>query len=70
MANAAGRIPRSRRTVHQVDGKARIRLRQDGEELPFLAIGQSLGHNRILPQNCSAGALPPRAAEQMLGTIV
>jgi hypothetical protein len=26
------------------------RLRQDGEELPFLALGQTLKHDRILPQ--------------------
>jgi len=31
--------------------EARVRLRQDAEELPFLAIGQSLEHDRILPQN-------------------
>ena len=32
-------------------GEARVRLRQDGEELPFLALGQWLEHDRILPQN-------------------
>ncbi len=31
-------------------GEARVRLRQDAEELPFLALGQSLEHDRILPQ--------------------
>ncbi len=32
-------------------GEARVCLRQDGEELPFLALDQSSKHDRILPQN-------------------
>ena len=32
-------------------GEAGVRLRQDAEELPFLALGESLEHDRILPQN-------------------
>ena len=35
-------------------GEARVRFRQDAEELPFLTLGQSLKHDRILPQNRSA----------------
>ena len=37
-------------------GEARVRLRQDAEELPFLAPSQSLEHDRILPQNWRAQA--------------
>src|SRR5208283_1898470 len=36
--------------------EARVRLRQDAEELPFLAPSESLEHNRILPQNRRAQA--------------
>ncbi len=32
-------------------GQATGRLRKNGEELPFFALGQSLKHHRILPQN-------------------
>jgi len=35
-------------------GEAKIRLWQNAEELPFLALGQRLQHDRILPQNASA----------------
>ena len=40
-------------------GEARVRLREDAEELPFLALGQSLEHDRILPQNRCVHRLAP-----------
>ncbi len=42
-------------------GKPRGRLRQNGKELPFLALGQSCDHAQILPQNWPplAEPLPP-----------
>ena len=52
-------------------GEAGVRLRQDAEELPFLALGQSLEHDRILPQNPGAYRLGrPRVAERLQMTAM
>jgi hypothetical protein len=47
-------------------GEAGVRLWEDAEELPFLALGQWLEHDRILPQNlCAHGLRRPHADERL-----